>query len=95
MEQRKFNGERLKNARIYKGITLTELAEQSDIKKQSISLYENGKNTPDYEKVRILSNILDFLMSIFFRKIRLKLIQKQHTLGRKQLQQRKNVRLKA
>ena len=48
MEQRKFNGARLRNARICNGISLTELAEQADIKKQSISLYENGKNTPDY-----------------------------------------------
>lgn len=72
MEQRKFNGERLKNARIYKGITLTELAEQSDIKKQSISLYENGKNTPDYEKVRILSNILGFPYEYFFQEDKIK-----------------------
>ena len=37
MEQKKFNGERLRNARIYNGISLTELATQADIKKQSVS----------------------------------------------------------
>lgn len=72
MEQRKFNGERLKNARIYKGITLTELAELADIKKQSISLYENGKNTPDHEKVRTLANILGFPYEYFFQADKIK-----------------------
>lgn len=72
MEQRKFNGARLKNARICNGITLTELAEQADIKKQSISLYENGKNTPDYEKVWALSRILGFPYDYFFQEDKIK-----------------------
>lgn len=72
MEQRKFNGERLRNARIYNGISLTDLATQTDIKKQSISLYENGKNVPDYEKVRKLANILGFPYDYFFQKDRIK-----------------------
>ena len=72
MEQRKFNGERLRNARIYNGISLTELAEKADIKKQSISLYENGKNTPDYEKVWILARILGFPYDYFFQEDKVK-----------------------
>lgn len=72
MEQRKFNGERLRNARIYNGISLTELAEKADIKKQSISLYENGKNTPDYEKVWILARILGFPYEYFFQEDKVK-----------------------
>ena len=67
MEQRKFNGDRLRRARIYNGISLTDLATKADIKKQSISLYENGKNIPDYEKVRILSKILGFPYDYFFQ----------------------------
>lgn len=72
MEQKKFNGERLRNARIYNGISLTDLADQADIKKQSISLYENGKNTPDYERVRVLSRILGFPVDYFFQEDKIK-----------------------
>lgn len=72
MEQRKFNGARLRNARICNGISLTELAEQADIKKQSISLYENGKNTPDYEKVWTMSHILGFPYDYFFQEDKVK-----------------------
>ncbi len=72
MEQRKFNGERLRNARIYNGISLTELAEKAHIKKQSISLYENGKNTPDYEKVWVLANVLGFPYDYFFQEDKVK-----------------------
>lgn len=32
MEQRKFNGDRLRRARIYNGISLTDLATKADIK---------------------------------------------------------------
>ena len=72
MEQRKFNGDRLKKARIYNGISLTDLAMQADIKKQSISLYENGKNVPDHEKVRVLARILGFPYDYFFQKDKIK-----------------------
>ena len=44
MDQKKFNGERLRIARIYNGISLTDLADRAEISKQSISLYEKGKN---------------------------------------------------
>lgn len=72
MEQRKFNGDRLKKARIYNGISLTDLAMQADTKKQSISLYENGKNVPDHEKVRVLARILGFPYDYFFQKDKIK-----------------------
>ena len=72
MEQRKFNGDRLRNARIYNGISLTDLATQADIKKQSISLYENGKNVPDHEKVRVLARILGFPYDYFFQEDKIK-----------------------
>ena len=72
MEQKKFNGDRLRNARVYNGISLTDLAEQANITKQSISLYENGKNTPDYERVRTLSGILGFPVDYFFQEDKIK-----------------------
>lgn len=72
MEQKKFNGDRLRNARVYNGISLTDLADQANITKQSISLYENGKNTPDYERVRTLSRILGFPVDYFFQEDKIK-----------------------
>ncbi|HCA7412651.1 TPA: helix-turn-helix transcriptional regulator, partial [Staphylococcus pseudintermedius] len=37
-----FNGRRLKEARLYNKLTITELAEKLNITKQMISKYENG-----------------------------------------------------
>ena len=51
----------------YNGLTLTELAEKTEISKQSISLYENGKNVPDYQRVRAISQVLDFPTGYFFQ----------------------------
>lgn len=67
MNSRKFNGGRLKKARIYNGISLTELAEQTNISKQSMSLYENGKNTPDFEKIGVIARRLGFPVEYFFQ----------------------------
>ena len=72
MEKKKFNGDRLRNARLYNGISLTDLAKKTDIKKQSISLYENGKNTPDYEKVRVMARTLGFPFDYFFQESKMK-----------------------
>lgn len=72
MEQRKFNGNRLRNARVYNGISLTDLAGKTNISKQSISLYENGKNTPDYEKIQVLSRELGFPIDYFFQADKIK-----------------------
>lgn len=67
MYQRRFNGARLRNARVYNGISITDLSKQTDISKQSLSLYENGKNTPDFGKVKALSQTLGFPMEYFFQ----------------------------
>ena len=40
-----FNGMRLRNARLYRGLTVEELANKVKVTKQAISLYENDKNT--------------------------------------------------
>ena len=68
MIEKKFYGERLRSARMYRGLTLTELAKRTEISKQSISLYENDNNTPDYMKVRLLASELNFPYDYFFQK---------------------------
>ena len=50
MEKKAFQGEQLKSARLLRGLTVTSLAEKTGISKQSISLYENNENKPDYER---------------------------------------------
>lgn len=68
MIEKKFYGERLRGARMYRGLTLTELAKRTEISKQSLSLYENDNNTPDYMKVRLLASELNFPYDYFFQK---------------------------
>lgn len=68
MVEKKFYGERLRTARMYRGMTLTELAKRTEISKQSLSLYENDNNTPDYKKVAMLSKELGFPYDYFFQK---------------------------
>ncbi len=64
--QKDFNGERLKKARIYKGLTIAELAEEIDCQRQTISMYENGKSKPnDNQIIQKLSIALGFPMKFF------------------------------
>lgn len=66
MNKNMFRGGQLKKARQLRGMTITTLAELTDISKQSISLYENGKNKPEYPRVLILANALGVPNSFFF-----------------------------
>lgn len=50
MDKRIFQGKQLKIARLLRGLTVTALANETGISKQSISLYENNENKPDYER---------------------------------------------
>ena len=84
MIEKKFYGERLRSARMYRGLTLTELAKRTEISKQSISLYENDNNTPDYMKVRLLASELTF-----FKRIVMLQKQKQPIFVHWQVLQRK------
>lgn len=63
----KFNGERLKNARLYRGKTLTDVSKDTGISKQSLSLYENNKNMPELANVMKLLQVLDFPYDFFFQ----------------------------
>jgi Zn-dependent peptidase ImmA (M78 family)/DNA-binding XRE family transcriptional regulator len=62
-----FNGERLKSARLYRGKTITELAEETEISKQAISQFENGKATPSIETLLKIMNVLKFPREYFLQ----------------------------
>ena len=66
MDSNRFRGERLKNARLFRGLTLTELAGQTDISKQSLSQYENG-SIPDIQRVMAIARALDFPTEYFLQ----------------------------
>lgn len=56
----RINGERLKNARLFRGLSLTDLAEATKITKQTLSLYENEAIKPEISKLFILAEALKF-----------------------------------
>ena len=62
-----FRGDRLKTARRLRAMTLTALAAETGISKQSISLYENGENTPEYERGCRLATALRVPYDFFFQ----------------------------
>lgn len=63
----KFNGERLKKARIYRGLTVADLAEQVGCQRQTLSMYEISKSQPT-DKILIanIAKTLNFPLSFFF-----------------------------
>lgn len=61
-----FNGSRLKEARLYNKMTLTELAEKLDVTKQAISKYETGKSSPAFENSLQLFEILGYPREFFY-----------------------------
>lgn len=63
----KFNGKRLNLARTLRKMTLAELGEKVSLSKQSLSLYENNKSTPDFLAMQKLSNVLHFPIDYFFQ----------------------------
>lgn len=65
MDNQIFNGERLKEALQFREKTMTTLAEETGIRKQSLSLYANGGNVPPYENVRKIANFLKFPIDFF------------------------------
>ena len=62
-----FNGERLKKARIYRGLTVAELAERVGCQRQTLSMYEISKSQPTgKELVEHLSRVLRFPVKFFY-----------------------------
>ncbi|MBS6105892.1 XRE family transcriptional regulator [Anaerococcus sp.] len=61
-----FNGDRLRTARTYRGMTLAELGDSVNLSKQTLSLYENNRGTPDFSAITKLSNSLHFPTDYFY-----------------------------
>ena len=62
-----FNGQRLRQARLYNGLSINDLAEILGVTKQAISQYETQNVTPEFEKMRIITEKLNFPSSYFFQ----------------------------
>ena len=61
-----FNGQRLKIARLYRNLSISELADNIGIKKQSISQFENGLTKPKVETEILLVRELGFPRNFFY-----------------------------
>lgn len=61
-----FNGDRLRTARTYRGMTLSELGDSVNLSKQTLSLYENNRGAPDFSAITKLSNCLHFPTDYFY-----------------------------
>ena len=62
---KRFNGTRIKSARLYNGLTVEELAEKIGVSKQAVSQYENNQVELPLEKVFVLSSTLNFPIDYF------------------------------
>lgn len=65
MIDKKFNGTRLKEALQFRGMKLSELAEKTEISKQSLSLYSNNDNMPPFTNIVKIAKALDFPYDFF------------------------------
>lgn len=65
MKTQKFNGQRLKEALQFREKKMTELADETGISKQSLSLYANDSNTPPFENVIKIARTLRFPTDFF------------------------------
>lgn len=63
---REFNGERLKEARYFKGLSITELASELGISKQMVSKYETNKAKPTAEILFQIVRLFDFSTEFYF-----------------------------
>lgn len=69
--KRVFNGERLKKARIYRGITVAELATAVSQQRQTLSMYEINKSKPADDIVDKISKVLNFPVNYFYQESKL------------------------
>lgn len=70
------NGNRIKKARLYNGLTIDDIAKKIDISKQTFSLYENNKIRAPFEKIFLLSKELNFPVQYFFEQDKVNLESK-------------------
>lgn len=66
MVQISFNGERLREARLFNKMSITQIADLLNISKQMVSKYEKGRATPSEESLEILEKELRFPRDFFF-----------------------------
>ena len=70
-EGKRFNGERLKAARIWRKLSAIQLAEETSLKRQTISMYENGKlENPEFSTIQRFSEVLGFPVKFFLEEIK-------------------------
>jgi Zn-dependent peptidase ImmA (M78 family)/transcriptional regulator with XRE-family HTH domain len=62
----KFNGDKLKQARLIRNITINDLAAQVGVSHQSISKYEHGLSIPRIEVIQEIASALNFNLSFFY-----------------------------
>ena len=65
MNTQKFNGQRLKEALQFREKKMTELADETGISKQSLSLYANDGNIPPFDNVIKIARALEFPIDFF------------------------------
>src|SRR5208283_309406 len=65
-----FVGQRLREAREARGLTITSLAEMLGRLKQSISSYEKNQQSPNPEFVQLLADKLNLPLHFFFMQAR-------------------------
>ena len=69
MAKASFNGERLKAARLFRRMTIAELAESTGVSKQAISQFENKKSEPRADTLFSISSVLGFPRQYFYQEI--------------------------
>lgn len=84
-EHLRFNGERLRMARAYRGLTSTEFAGKLGVTKQAVYQLESGKNSPRLETLLQIANLLDFPREFFYQWDRKELVRTANTFFRAQL----------
>lgn len=62
----KFNGQQLKDARMYRKYTIKDLASEVSLSTQVITMYEKSNTTPSPENMAKIANILQFPIPFFF-----------------------------
>lgn len=63
-----FHGERLKSARYFNKMSISDLAERVNLSKQAISQYETNKNKPKINVLLNLSSVLGFPNEYFYNR---------------------------
>ncbi|QCT73733.1 helix-turn-helix domain-containing protein [Macrococcoides canis] len=66
MINKKFNGHRLREGRVYRGVSITDLASQLGMSKQMISKYEKQGATPSFDTLEKITDILHFPREYFY-----------------------------